>query len=306
MNYSHEVEQMCIVKKGPHHGPAPIPEEGKWVKATEIADISGLSHGTNVWRNNAQDIINQGLATINEVISVRDDITTKLIAVGLDKKLSFTISEAVRKGKGLKPEWEEEMRAHDIPEWYIDSCNKIEYMFPRGHAVAYTMMSFRIAWFKVHHPLAYYCVYFGNKLDAFDCATALQGDAAICKKYRDLKANPKRTAVEDDQMIVLELCHEFCKRGFQFLPMDLYKSDYRSFKIEGNGLRPPFMALGGVGEAAAQSIVEERVKEPFMSQEDISIRCGKASSAVLQALRDIGAMGDLPESNQLDLFAAMF
>ena len=271
-----------------------------------LCRISGLSHGTNVWRNNAQDIINQGLATINEVISVRDDITTKLIAVGLDKKLSFTISEAVRKGKGLKPEWEEEMRAHGIPEWYIDSCNKIEYMFPRGHAVAYTMMSFRIAWFKVHHPLAYYCVYFSNKLDAFDCATALQGDAAICKKYRDLKAMPKRTAVEDDQMIVLELCHEFCKRGFSFLPMDIYKSGVKSFQIEGNGLRPPFMALSGVGEAAAQSIAEEREKEPFMSQEDISIRCGKASSAVLQSLRDIGALGDLPESNQLDLFASMF
>ena len=149
-------------------------------------------------------------------------------------------------------------------------------------------------------------MYFSNKLDAFDCATALQGDAAICKKYRDLKAMPKRTAVEDDQMIVLELCHEFCKRGFSFLPMDIYKSGVKSFQIEGNGLRPPFMALSGVGEAAAQSIAEEREKEPFMSQEDISIRCGKASSAVLQSLRDIGALGDLPESNQLDLFASMF
>ncbi len=268
--------------------------------------ISGLSHGTNVWRNNAQDIINQGLATINEVISVRDDITTKLIAVGLENKLAFTISEAVRKGKGVKPEWAEEMRAHGIPEWYIDSCNKIEYMFPRGHAVAYTMMSFRIAWFKVHHPLAYYCVYFGNKLDAFDCATVLQGDGAICKKYRDFRANPKRTAVEDDQMIVLELCHEFCKRGFRFLPMDIYKSDAKSFKIEENGLRPPFMALAGVGEMAALSIVEERKKEPFMSQEDITLRCGKASTAVIQALREVGAFGDMPESNQLDLFAAMF
>ena len=268
--------------------------------------ISGLSHGTNVWRNNAQDIINQGLATINEVISVRDDITTKLIAVGLENKLAFTISEAVRKGKGLKPEWEEEMRAHGIPDWYIDSCNKIEYMFPRGHAVAYTMMSFRIAWFKVHHPLAYYCVYFSNKLDSFDCVTALQGDGAISKKYRDLRANPKRTAVEDDAMITLELCHEFCKRGFTFLPMDLYKSDVKTFTIEGNALRPPFMALTGVGEAAAQSIAEERQKEPFMSQEDISLRCGKASTAVVQSLRDIGALGDLPESNQLDLFAAMF
>ena len=198
------------------------------------------------------------------------------------------------------------MRAHGIPDWYIDSCNKIEYMFPRGHAVAYTMMSFRIAWFKVHHPLAYYCVYFSNKLDSFDCVTALQGDGAISKKYRDLRANPKRTAVEDDAMITLELCHEFCKRGFTFLPMDLYKSDVKTFTIEGNALRPPFMALTGVGEAAAQSIAEERQKEPFMSQEDISLRCGKASTAVVQSLRDIGALGDLPESNQLDLFAAMF
>ncbi len=267
--------------------------------------ISGLSHGTNVWRNNAQDIINAGLATINEVISVRDDITTKLIAMGLDKKLSFTISEAVRKGKGLKPEWEEEMKAHGLPDWYLDSCNKIEYMFPRGHAVAYTMMSYRIAWFKVHKPLEYYCVYFSNRLDSFDCVTALQGDEAICRKYREYKSNPNRTAVEDDVMITLEICHEFCKRGFTFLPMDIYKSDARAFLIEGKGLRPPFMALGGVGEAAALSIAEEREKEPFLSQEDISVRCGKASSAVVQSLKDIGALGDLPESNQLDLFAAM-
>lgn len=271
-----------------------------------LVRISGLSHGTDVWRNNAQDVINAGLATINDVISVRDDITTKLIAMGLDKKLSFTISEAVRKGKGLKPEWEETMREHQLPDWYIESCKKIKYMFPRGHAVAYTMMSYRIAWFKVHHPLEYYCVYFSNKLDSFDCSAALEGDGAICKKYRELKANPKRTAVEDDQMITLELMHEFCKRGFRFLPMDIYRSDVKAFTIEGDGLRPPFMALNGVGEAAAQSIADERQREPFMSQEDISIRCGKASSAVLQSLREIGALGSLPESNQLDLFAAMF
>ena len=270
-----------------------------------LVRISGLSHGTDVWRNNAQDVINAGLATINDVISVRDDITTKLIAMGLDKKLSFTISEAVRKGKGLKPEWEETMREHQLPDWYIESCKKIKYMFPRGHAVAYTMMSYRIAWFKVHHPLEYYCVYFSNKLDSFDCSAALEGDGAICKKYRELKANPKRTAVEDDQMITLELMHEFCKRGFRFLPMDIYRSDVKAFTIEGDGLRPPFMALNGVGEAAAQSIADERQREPFMSQEDISIRCGKASSAVLQSLREIGALGSLPESNQLDLFAAM-
>ena len=271
-----------------------------------LVRISGLSHGTDVWRNNAQDVINAGLATINDVISVRDDITTKLIAMGLDKKLSFTISEAVRKGKGLKPEWEETMREHQLPDWYIESCKKIKYMFPRGHAVAYTMMSYRIAWFKVHHPLEYYCVYFSNRLDSFDCAAALAGDGAICKKYRDLKALPKRTAVEEDAMITLEIMHEFCKRGFRFLPMDIYQSDVKSFTIQDGGLRPPFMALTGVGEAAAQSIADERVKEPFMSQEDISLRCGKASSAVLQSLREIGALDALPESNQLDLFSGLF
>ncbi len=271
-----------------------------------LVRISGLSHGTDVWRNNAQDVINAGLATINDVISVRDDITTKLISMGMDKKLSFTISEAVRKGKGLKPEWEETMKEHGLPDWYIESCKKIKYMFPRGHAVAYTMMSYRIAWFKVHHPLEYYCVYFSNKLDSFDCHAAMEGDSTICRKYRELKAIPKRTAVEDDQMITLELMHEFCKRGFHFLPMDIYKSDVKSFTIEGKGLRPPFMALNGVGEAAAASIAQERGKEPFLSQEDVSLRCGKASNAVVQSLREIGALNNLPESNQLDLFAAMF
>ena len=271
-----------------------------------LVRISGLSHGTDVWRNNAQDVINAGLATINDVISVRDDITTKLIAMGLDNKTSFTISESVRKGKRLKREWEDSMREHGLPEWYIDSCKKIKYMFPRGHAVAYTMMSFRIAWFKVHHPLEYYCVYFSNRLDSFDCAAAMAGDGAICKKYRDLKALPKRTAVEEDAMITLEIMHEFCKRGFRFLPMDIYQSDVKSFTIQDGGLRPPFMALTGVGEAAAQSIADERVKEPFMSQEDISLRCGKASSAVLQSLREIGALDALPESNQLDLFSGLF
>ena len=266
--------------------------------------ISGLSHGTDVWRNNAQDVINAGLATINEVISVRDDITTKLIAMGLDKKLSFTISESVRKGKGLKPEWEEEMKAHGLPDWYIDSCKKIKYMFPRGHAVAYTLMSFRIAWYKVHHPLAYYSVYFGNRLDSFDCATILMGDDAVCRKYREYKNSPKRTAVEDDVMITLEIAHEFYKRGFRFLPMDVYRSDPKAFLPEDNALRPPFMALSGVGEAAAVSIAQEREKEPFLSQEDISVRCGKASTAVVQSLKEVGALNGLPESNQLDLFGA--
>ena len=233
---------------------------------------------------------------------MRDDITTHLIEMGLAPKLSFTISESVRKGKGLKPEWEEEMKGHGLPDWYIESCKKIQYMFPRAHAAAYTMMAFRIAWFKVHQPLAFYCTYFSNKIESFDATLTAKGDGEIVKRYRQLKAQPKRTAVEDDQMVVLEVCHEFCKRGFVFAPLDVYRSDVKKFRIEGNSLIPPFSALPGLGEAAAQSIAEERQKEPFMSLEDLVLRCDKVSRGVGENLAAAGALGDIPESNQLNLF----
>ena len=294
-------------------GTAAIPEFGtKFVRGMlmdtqpttfdGLVRISGLSHGTDVWLNNAADYIKQGKATLKDVICVRDDITTHLIEMGMAPKQSFTISEAVRKGKGLKPEWEEEMRAHNLPDWYIESCNKIQYMFPRAHAAAYTMMSYRIAWFKVHQPLAFYCTYFSSKLDAFDAATTAKGDGEIVRKYRELKAMPKRTAVEEDHMTVLEVCHEFCKRGFQFAPLDIYRSDIKKFRIEGNTLIPPFCALPGLGEAAAQSIVEERKNGPFMSMEDMILRCDRVSRSIGEALAAAGALGDIPLSNQLNLF----
>ncbi len=267
--------------------------------------ISGLSHGTNVWRNNAQDYILAGVATLADVICVRDDITRYLMKMGIEASQAFTMSESVRKGKGLKPDWEALMREHGIPEWYIESCNKIEYMFPRAHAVAYVMMAFRIAWFKVHRPLDFYAAYFTIRANGFDAATMTRGDQAVCRMYRELKAMPKRSAVEDDTMGTLEIVHEFYKRGFTFSSVDIYRSDVKRFRIDGNSLIPPFTKLPGVGEAAAQSIVEAREKGPFMSMEDIISRCDKVSKAVTETLEAAGALSGIPKTNQLSLFDAM-
>ena len=266
--------------------------------------ISGLSHGTNVWRNNAQDYILAGVATLADVICVRDDITLYLMQMGIEPSQAFTMSEAVRKGKGLKPDWEEIMREHKIPDWYIESCNKIEYMFPRAHAVAYVMMAFRIAWFKVHRPLDFYAAYFTIRANGFDAGTMTKGDQTVCKMYRSLKAQPKRSAVEDDTMGTLEIVHEFYKRGFTFSNVDIYKSDVKRFRIEGNTLIPPFTKLPGVGEQAAQSIVAAREKGPFMSVEELISRCDKVSKSVTDALDEAGALNGIPKTNQLSLFDA--
>ena len=267
-----------------------------------LVRISGLSHGTNVWRNNAQDYILSGVATLKDVICVRDDITLYLMKMGLDSSEAFTISESVRKGKGLKPEWEETMRAHGIPDWYIESCKKIEYMFPRAHAVAYVMMAYRIAWFKVHRPLDFYAAYFSIRANGFDAGYMTKGDTVVCKKYKELKAMPKRSAVEDDTMGTLEIVHEFYKRGFSFQPVDIYKSDVKRFRIDDNTLIPPFTALPGVGEAAAIAIVKGREGEPFMSMEDIMQRCEKVSKGVIETLEAAGALSGIPKTNQLSLF----
>ncbi len=280
-------------------------EDTKPTTFDELLRISGLSHGTDVWLNNAKDVVTSGLGTLKDVICVRDDITIKLMQMGLAPKLSFTISESVRKGKGLKPEWEEEMRAHNLPEWYIGSCKKIQYMFPRAHAVAYVMMAYRIAWFKVHRPLEFYSAYFSIRAGAFDAELMTRGDAAITEKYYALKRQDKRSAVEEDMMVTLEICHEFYKRGFAFAPLDIYRSDVSGFHIEGNTLIPPLTSLPGVGEAAAQSIVDEREKGAFMSMEDMILRCDKCSRAVAETLERVGALGSLPKSNQLDLFDAL-
>ncbi|MBQ2864931.1 MAG: PolC-type DNA polymerase III [Clostridia bacterium] len=294
-------------------GAAAIPEFGtKFVRGmltdtqphtfAELVRISGLSHGTDVWLNNAADIIKRGDGTLKDVICVRDDITLYLMQKGLEPKTSFTISESVRKGKGLKPDWETLMREHDVPEWYITSCKTIKYMFPRAHAVAYVTNAFRIAWFKVHRPLDFYGAYFAIRSKGFDGTYMGNGDAEVCKRYRSLKAQGKRSTLEDDVMSCLEICHEFYKRGFSFLPVDIYKSDVKNFIIEGNALRMPFTSIPGLGEAAAQSIVEERKNGRFMSVEDITSRCDKVSKAVVESLDLCGALNGIPKTNQLNLF----
>ena len=268
----------------------------------ELVRISGLSHGTDVWLNNAQTLVQEGTATLKEAICCRDDIMLYLISKNLESKLAFTIMESVRKGKGLKPEWEEEMRAHDVPEWYIESCKKIKYMFPKAHAVAYVMMAFRIAWFKVHEPRAFYAAYFSIRAKAFDASIMTHGDEMVLAQMDMLSKKEKITAAEKDMLVTLEVCHEFYLRGFTFDPIDLYESHATKFLITEHGLRPPFTAIPGLGEVAACSMIEERQKGKFLSMDEIQMRCNKVSKAVIELLEQNGALGDLPRSSQMSFF----
>lgn len=269
----------------------------------ELLRISGLSHGTNVWLNNAKDYIESGDATLKDVISVRDDIMTFLIQKGIEPQQAFKMSESVRKGKGLKPEWEEEMREHGIKDWYIESCKKIQYMFPRAHAAAYVMMAYRIAWFKVHRPMAFYSAYFGIRAPAFDAGLMCKGDGMVMEKTRQLQKQEKRSAVEEDMLTTLEVAHEFYRRGYRFTPVDIYKSEVDRFLIlDDQTLAPSLTSLPGLGEAAARNIVEEREKGKFMSTEDLLLRCPKVTKGVVETLTAAGALDDIPKTNQIDLF----
>lgn len=270
----------------------------------ELLCISGLSHGTDVWLGNAQTLVEQGVP-LKECICCRDDIMNYLLGKGVEPKLSFQTMESVRKGKGLKPEMEEAMRAQDVPEWYIDSCKKIKYMFPKAHAVAYVMMAFRIAWFKVHKPLAFYSAYFSIRAKGFDASCMICGDTVCVDKIHELQQKTREktiSAAENDMMTTLEVVHEFYRRGFVFEPMDIYKSDATTFLVTENGLIPPFTSMPGIGEQAALSIVEERKNGPFLSQEEVVIRCPKVSKGVVELLGQIGALADMPESTQVSLF----
>ncbi|WP_087065794.1 PolC-type DNA polymerase III [Intestinibacillus massiliensis] len=270
----------------------------------DLVSISGLSHGTDVWLGNAQELVRQGIP-LSGCICCRDDIMNYLILQGVQPKLSFTIMESVRKGKGLKPEWEDAMREQNVPEWYIDSCKKIKYMFPKAHAVAYVMMAFRIAWFKVHRPLAFYSAYFSIRAKGFDASCMIRGDAVCKAKLRELAEKERDktiTAAEKETATTLEVCHEFYKRGFAFEPMDVYRSDAKNFIVTENGLIPPFTSMPGVGEQAALDIVQERQKGPFLSAEEMTIRCAKVGKSVVEALEEIGALGTMPKSTQVSLF----
>ena len=270
----------------------------------DLLCISGLSHGTDVWLGNAADLVASGIP-LKECICCRDDIMNYLIGKGVTPKLAFQTMESVRKGKGLKPEMEEAMKANDVPDWYIDSCKKIKYMFPKAHAVAYVMMAFRIAWFKVHRPLAFYSAYFSIRAKGFDAACMIRGDKVCMEKIQELHrkdVDKTISAAEKDTQTTLEVCHEFYKRGFTFAPMDIYKSDATKFLVTENGLIPPFTSMPGIGEQAAVNLVEERKNGPFLSAEELSVRCPKVSKSVIELLDEIGALGSMPKSTQISLF----
>jgi DNA polymerase-3 subunit alpha (Gram-positive type) len=274
-------------------------------KFDTLVRLSGFSHGTDVWLGNAKDIILNGVATIGETIGCRDDIMLYLISKGMDEKLAFKIMESVRKGRGLPEGAEEKMTAAGVPEWYITSCKKIKYLFPKAHAVAYVMMAFRIAWFKVHEPLAFYSAYFyrRSQKDSFDAMFMTRGIDVVAAKIREIKNNQSATAKEEDLLTTLEACYEFYRRGFEFTPIDLYKSDAVRFVItEGNKLCPPFVAISGLGETAAYDLVEKRAGRQYVSIEELSMSCPKVSKTHIEQMKNLGALGALPETSQITLF----
>ncbi len=269
---------------------------------SDLIRISGLSHGTDVWLNNAQDLIRDKKATIKEAICTRDDIMIYLIYAGLEAKTSFTIMEAVRKGKGLKPEWEETMRKNKVPEWYIDSCKKIKYMFPKAHAAAYVTMAFRIAWYKVYYPQAYYATYFSVRASEFDAQLISQGKNGVVERMNQIKElGTKASNKEKSLLTVLEIAHEMMCRGYTFKNVDVYESHYNQFRIIGDALLPPLNALEGIGDKAAQRIFEEAQLRPYMSREDLQTRT-KVSKSVIETLEKQGCLNQLPASNQITFF----
>jgi len=269
---------------------------------SDLVRISGLSHGTDVWINNAQDLVRNGTVEIKDVISTRDDIMVYLMYQGLPPLQSFIIMEKVRKGKGLTDDDVELMKANNVPEWYIWSCNQIKYMFPKAHAVAYVMMSFRIAYFKVHYPLAFYSTHFMIKIDDFDAQLICQGKAAVDSKMRELEGMEiKLSKKEQDYYTILEIVRELYARGFEFLKVDLYKSHASKFQIVDGKLLPPFQALQGVGENAAKALIEVKDMGEILSIQDLRTK-SKVTKTVIEALREHGCLEGLPEDNQLSFF----
>ena len=275
----------------------------KPTKFEELLRISGLSHGTDVWLNNAQDLIQSGTINLEEAICTRDDIMLYLIKKGMPPKPSFKIMESVRKGKGLTEEQETLMRENDVPEWYIDSCKKIKYMFPKAHAAAYVTMAFRIAWFKVHIPEAYYTAYFSIRADAFDSEFMIYGKEKVLNKMREIDAQGNAaTAKDKDMYSVLEIVLEMYERGLNFLPIDLYESDATKFKMTPEGIRPPLNSIGGLGNVAALNIQNAYEKEgKFMSVEEMKIRAG-IGKATVELLAKAGCLKGMTQSNQMSLF----
>ena len=271
---------------------------------SDLVRISGFSHGTDVWLGNAQDLIKQGTCTLKNAISARDDIMMYLIHHGVDALKSFKTMESVRKGKGIKPDDLNDLKAHDVPDWYIDSCQKIKYLFPRAHATAYVMMAYRIAYCKVHYPLAYYAAYFSKRTEEFDANEVIKGQQYVKRKLdelEDLADERKLDVKEGDRLADYQVVYEYFLRGYNFERANLYTSDAEDFIIKKNGLLMSLSSIDGVSEAAAKSIVEARTHGKFLSVEDLKNRAG-LNKTVIAALKAHGCLKDLQESNQMSLF----
>lgn len=269
---------------------------------SDLIRISGLSHGTDVWLNNAQTLILEGKATISTAICTRDDIMTYLINKGMDSELSFTIMEKVRKGKGLTPEFEKSMKEAGVPDWYIWSCKKIKYMFPKAHAAAYVMMAYRIAYCKVNYPLAYYAAYFGIRADAFSYEIMCQGKETLNYYYREYKSRQDHLSKkEQDTMKDMKIVQEMYARGLEFTPIDIYQAKATKFRIIDGKLMPPLSSIDGMGDKAAEAVEQASRDGKYLSKDDFRQRT-KASKTVIDKMADLGLLSDLPESNQLSLF----
>lgn len=285
-----------------------ILEQTRPKKFSDLVIISGLSHGTNVWNGNADKIIESGVATLQDVIGCRDDIMTYLISKELPPKISFAIMEDVRKGRGLKPEYVEIMKAHQVPQWYIDSCNLIKYMFPKGHAVAYVTMAVRVGYFKIYYPLEFYATFFSVRSKQYDIEVMIKGEQAIIDRLEELKLKGKTkgeklSPKETEQIKTLTISLEMVQRGYKFENIDLYRSDPLKFVVdkENKALIPPFVTIDGLGESNAVTVEEARKEKPFFSKEDL-LRRTKLTSTNVEDLSRMGVLDDLNETDQLSLF----